>query len=107
MKPGAASVLLPSNPYLQSLQGLRPGQMIDDLKEQATQKRKHNEAIITAINQLTDEVNKTKEKRNEQLRKTDRARRDKLELYRDLSTYEYNFVRRNDFGLMAKLDKIT
>lgn len=52
-------------------------------------------------------MNKIKESRNEQLRKTARAGHDKQELYRDLSTYEFNFVRRNDFSLMGKLDAIT
>ena len=81
--------------------------MIDELKEHISHKKKQNSALIGAVNQLTDEAKKTKEDEAEQLRKAKRARIDKQELYRDLSTYEYNFVRLNDFSLMSKLEKIT
>ena len=50
---------------------------------------------------------KTKGKRDEQLHKTERAKLDKKELYRDMSTYEDKFVRRGHFTLLAKLDRIT
>ena len=81
--------------------------MIDELKDEITAKKKQNQEIIQGINDINEEINKTKELRNEQLRKSDRAQRDKQELYRDLSTYECNFVRKDDSNLMSRLEEIT
>ena len=81
--------------------------MIDELKDEITAKKKQNQEIIQGINDVNEEINKTKELRNEQLRKSDRAQRDKQELYRDLSTYECNFVRKDDNNLMSRLEEIT
>ena len=81
--------------------------MIDELKDAVTGKKKQNQEIIKGINDINEEINKTKELRNEQLRKSDRAQRDKQELYRDLSTYECNFVRKDDNNLMSRLEEIT
>ena len=81
--------------------------MIDELKDEITAKKKKNQEIIQGINDINEEINKTKELRNEQLRKSDRAQRDKQELYRDLSTYECNFVRKDDNNLMSRLEEIT
>ena len=65
------------------------------------------EVWIKVANEVNDDINKTKELRNEQLRKADRGQRDKQELYRDMSTYECNFVRKDDSKLMSKLSQIT
>ena len=86
---------------------MAPGRMIDELKEAITAKKKENQEIIAGINEVNDEINKTKELRNEQLRKADRGQRDKQELYRDMSTYECNFVRKDDNKLLNKLNQIT
>ena len=56
---------------------MAPGRMIDELKEAVTAKKKENQDIIAGINEVNDEINKTKELRNEQLRKADRGQRDK------------------------------
>lgn len=95
------------NQYQSQLQGMAPGRMIDELKEAVTAKKKENQDIIAGINEVNDEINKTKELRNEQLRKADRGQRDKQELYRDMSTYECNFVRKDDNKLLNKLNQIT
>ena len=81
--------------------------MIDELKDEITAKKKRNQEIIQGINDINEEINKTKELRNEQLRKSERGQRDKQELYRDLSTYECNFVRKDDNNLMSRLEEIT
>lgn len=47
--------------------------MIDELKDAVTGKKKQNQEIIKGINDINEEINKTKELRNEQLRKSDRA----------------------------------
>ena len=47
--------------------------MIDELKDEITAKKKRNQEIIQGINDINEEINKTKELRNEQLRKSDRA----------------------------------
>ena len=51
--------------------------MIDELKDAITAKKKQNQEIIQGINDINEEINKTKELRNEQLRKSDRGQRDK------------------------------
>lgn len=78
--------------YHDQLEGIRPGQTIDQLKQEITNIKKKSSEIVQKMDDIGEWMIKKKKKIDEVQENTTRARQDKKELFRDLSTYEANFV---------------
>ena len=77
---------------------------IDSLKSYIKQNERTTKEIIGEINLTCNWLVMTKETIKETLLKTDAAKRDRQELYRDLATFEFNFSKRNKYELFHDVD---
>ena len=94
------------NAYLARLSILKPGQAIDALKDDIRKEELYGKRIIAEMKAIGEYVVKTKEHIEETEEKTQFAKRDKMELFRDLSTFEFNFSKRNNKEMFCRIKDI-
>ena len=91
------------NAYLARLSILKPGQTIDALKDMIRKEVKNGKQIVADTDACEEYIIKTKATIEEVEEKTTLAKRDKMELFRDLSTFEYNFSKRNKKEMFLRI----
>ena len=83
------------NAYLNRLTTVKPGHVIDALKEDIKRTETESKIVKNQMADAVDHIIKTKASKNDYHESISKARNDWKELYRDLATFEMNFAVKN------------
>ena len=91
------------NAYLAKLSALHPSQTIDQLKDMIRKEVQNGKQIVAETNSRDEYIIQTKAIIDEVEERTGSAKRDKMELFRDLATFEDNFAKRNKKEMFGRI----